>query len=314
VLSFICVIRNAIALCIVLAICLACRGPVPPPRYCGDAVPPEPVQAIALHVGGVARRAIVLTPSGYDGHSRVPVVVAFPFFGGSPKRFVRLTDLATASEARGALLVVPEGIGGSWNAGGCCGEAYKRGVDDVAFTAALLDEVSSRYCVQDHRVVVTGMSNGALMAHRVGCELADRIHAIAPVAGPLHLAHCSPSRPISVLQLHGTADTQMPYGGGMGSPPVPVAGDLQFSSIDRSMQRWQRALGCDSAPRWGYRRGAASCQRWNGCSGGARLELCTLEGGGHTWPGGSFPAALGPTSHDLSAGAYLLATLLGEPP
>lgn len=293
-----------------LACCACGTPPAAAPEFCGDAVPPEPVHAFELEVGGLARRAIVHVPTSYDGKTPLPVVIAFSFFGGSPDQLVGYSDLDEASEAKGALLVVPEGIDDSWNAGRCCGEAWERGIDDVAFTAALLDEVAARYCIREDRVIVTGMSNGALMAHRVGCELADRIHGIAPVAGPLHVASCAPARPISVVQIHGTADDQMPYEGGPGAPPVPVPGDLEFSSIAASMERWREALACDPTTTVSHTAGSARCEIFSGCAAGVRLELCTIEGGGHTWPGGTFPDFLGPTSDDLAAGAYLLDALL----
>ena len=109
----------------------------------GCGAPTTPGEVLELEVQGRARRAVVHVPSSYDGVTAVPLVVAFPFFGGDPGSLASLTDLDEASEARGVLLVIPEGVGASFNAGKCCGEAWEEQVDDVAFTAALIDEVSS---------------------------------------------------------------------------------------------------------------------------------------------------------------------------
>ena len=55
--------------------------------------------------------------------------------------------------------------------------------DDVVFTRALLDLVATRTCVDPARVYATGVSNGGGLAARLGCALADRLAAVAPVAG-----------------------------------------------------------------------------------------------------------------------------------
>lgn len=47
----------------------------------------------------------------------------------------------------------------------------------------MLDALGREPCVDARRVYATGLSNGGVMAHRPGCELSDRIAAIAPVAG-----------------------------------------------------------------------------------------------------------------------------------
>jgi polyhydroxybutyrate depolymerase len=302
--------RRRSAISVFLCLPLWACGSTQEPAACGSAASPG-AQALELEVQGRVRGAVVRVPASYDGVTPVPLVIAFPFFSGTPDALTSLTDVDEASEARGALLVLPEGVGASFNAGKCCGEAWETSVDDVAFTAALIDEASARYCVQGDQVVVTGMSNGALMAHRAGCELADRLRGIAAVAGPMHIeGACNPVRPLRVLQVHGTVDDQMPFQGGEGMPPIPVPGDLSFSAIPDSMERWRHALGCELTTEASFQAGDASCAVWRGCSAGAHLELCAIAGGGHTWPGGSFPAAFGATSHDLSAGAYLLDVLL----
>ena len=98
----------------------------------------------------------------------------------------------------------------SWNAGQCCGYAMHRGVDDVEFIRRLIDELIARHAVDPQRVYVTGVSNGGMMAHRLGCELSDRIAAIAPIAGSLGVA-CHPTSPVSVMIVHGTNDRHVPY-------------------------------------------------------------------------------------------------------
>jgi polyhydroxybutyrate depolymerase len=91
----------------------------------------------------------------------------------------------------------------------------RAGVDDVAFINSVIDDVSGQDAVDPGRVYATGISNGAFMAQRLGCDLADRIVAIAPVAGTLGAGvSCQPDQPVSVLEMHGTSDPLVPYAGG----------------------------------------------------------------------------------------------------
>ena len=124
------------------------------------------------------------------------------------------------------------------------------------------------------------------MSHRLGCELADRIAAIAPVAGVLGIAPdaCQPSRPVPVFDVHGTGDIVVPYNGG--TPLVPRLGfGLVFRSVQETMQVWRERNACSEVAEVTYERGDVTCETWSSCAEGADVQLCTVRRGGHTWPG-----------------------------
>jgi polyhydroxybutyrate depolymerase len=150
-------------------------------------------------------------------------------------------------------------------------------VDDVGFTRAILDTAESMLCIDTKRIFVTGMSNGGFMSHRLGCELADRIAAIAPVAGVLGVTPCTPSRPMPVMHFHGTADTLVPYNGD------PTNG---FISVPDSFAGWAMRDQCQGTPVETFNKVDSSCSSYTNCAGGAEVTLCTVQNGGHTWPGG----------------------------
>lgn len=112
----------------------------------------------------------------------------------------------------------------AFNAGGgasgfdCIGaSACEHGVDDIAYFKALLDDLAKKINVDTKRVFSTSLSNGGAMSHRLACELADRIAAIAPVSGANQFATaavCTPSKLVPVLDIHGTGDPCWPFGGG----------------------------------------------------------------------------------------------------
>lgn len=266
-----------------------------------------------LTVDGRLRSYLVHVPPQAVSGTPLPVVVAFHGGGSNGRAMQRYSALHETAESEGFLAVFPNGTGrlGSvltWNAGSCCGYAERQGVDDVAFTAAVLDDLAAATPVDRRRVYATGMSNGAMMAYRAACALSHRIAAIAPVAGGLQLVACEPARPVPVLHIHGTADEFAAYGGGRG--PKSVSG-VHFTSVDDTVKRWISIDGCPKVP-------AAKEQLpdltddgtrvtrtvWGPGKDGAEVVLLTIDGGGHTWPGAVSRArtvALGTISYDVAA-------------
>jgi polyhydroxybutyrate depolymerase len=206
-----------------------------------------------------------------------------------------MSDLAAA---KGFIVVYPNGTGRfrsgllTWNAGGCCGYAQRRRVDDVAFVRALLDTLEREYPIDHRRVYATGFSNGGMMSYQVACALSDRFAAVAPVSGELAM-DCAPSRPVSVLIIHGTADQNLPYDGGVG----PKALDKHdVKSVHYALDHWLRFDRCATTPRVDST--AALVRRtFAPCAENTAVELYTIIGGGHAWPGGQrmSPAADAPS-------------------
>ncbi len=265
---------------------------------------------ISLKSGGLLRTSWLHVPKTYDPQLGTPLVMNFHGFTSTALQEALLTHMKKDSEDRGFILAFPYGVLNSWNAGQCCGTAWLDAVDDVGFVDDLIDKLSEDYCIDPKRVYATGMSNGGFFAHRLGCDLAHKIAAVAPVAGTLGLPidQCQPTRPISVLHFHGTDDPLAPYDGGLPVTGWDVDGVMDFPSVDETMNAWLSINDCASNPTEYYANGDARCVRWEGCEGEAEVSLCTIDGGGHTWPGGlPIPALLyGKTSTDLDANEMML--------
>ncbi len=153
--------------------------------------------------------------------SIVPLVIVLHGGGGSGAgrealaRY-RMTDLAR--DHRFAI-VYPDAFEGHWNDGrkAAFSVAHRENIDDVAFIAALIDDLTARRPIFTDSVFVVGMSNGGMMALRLDCELADRVMVAVSVAGSLApevAKNCAPSAGLSVLMINGTADPLVPYEGG----------------------------------------------------------------------------------------------------
>jgi polyhydroxybutyrate depolymerase len=255
-----------------------------------DAYPAGTTSDAIMHDGSMRTFRIHVPPS-YDGNAPAPLVLMLHGGGGSGRQFQEASaGMDPIADREGFITLYPDGSGvlRTWNGGGCCGYAVTNDVDDVGFIAALLDHVEAALCIDRRRVFATGMSNGGIMSHRLACELADRIAAIAPVAGTDMTASCNPLRRVSVMQLHGSDDGHVPWDGGEGCGPAGGA----FTSVPDTMERWRTRNACGAAVSPYFEQGDGSCEAFEGCEDGADVVLCSIEGGGHNWPGGAPPAGL----------------------
>jgi polyhydroxybutyrate depolymerase len=243
-----------------------------------------------LTVGGLQRSFRVHVPASVAVRGGLPVVVALHGAGGNGAQFEQQSQLSAAADREGFVVVYPDGSGRTklltWNAGTCCTYARDNGIDDVAFMASLFDALVARYRIDPQRVFVTGFSNGAMLAYRLGCELADRIAAIAPVSGAMNTDTCVPSRALPVLVVHGTADPIVPYDGG---PPtrqiLPGVEPFENRSVSDAVSFWTGRDRCPPTP-VRVTAGAVNHAAYGPCADGTQIDVHTIEGGGHAWPGG----------------------------
>jgi polyhydroxybutyrate depolymerase len=189
-----------------------------------------------------------------------------------------LTRFDAQADAEGFIVVYPEGVGRTWNAGFCCGDAQEEEVDDLGFLAQLVQTVGAERAVDRDRVYVAGFSNGGYMAYRAACERPDTLAAVASVAGTLpDFFDCRPSRALGVLEIHGTADAVVPYEG-------RCRPERCVPSSERVVEEWSERDGCRESPRVRIR-GRVTSTRWASCRSGSAVRLYVIAGGTHTWPG-----------------------------
>lgn len=232
---------------------------------------------LTVSIDGEDRRVLVHVPPTYDASKATPLVFALHGFTEGPEAIRDISHWNEIADERGLIVAYPEGKNGSWNGGACCGLSEWSGVNDVGFVAATIDAVSTSYCVDPHRVHASGFSNGGFLSHRLGCELADRIASIGVVAGQESLPACNPARPVAVLQIHGTADPVVPMGGN------PVLG---YPSTESTVEGWAERDACSGVTDTTYELEDVVCIARPACDAESAVELCTVSGGGHEWPGG----------------------------
>jgi polyhydroxybutyrate depolymerase len=180
----------------------------------------------------------------------------------------------------------------AWNDGSGRFHAATEKIDDVAYVKTLIEHVSQNHNIDPNRIFVTGFSNGASMAFRVGAELADQVAAIAPVSGTCWLEKPKPTKSISLCYITGTEDSLNPIEGGF--PKLALGGKEQGGAskppVQTFIERWAQALKCTSTPEQItiapgvqqriYRRDP------NIATESPVIHYVTIEGLGHHWPGG----------------------------
>lgn len=260
---------------------------------CTGLAVPEPDSRRTLESSGRTRQFHVHVPPSYDPETAMPLVLNFHGYTMDGDRQQELSKMNAFADETGFIAVHPDGVGNSWNAGGCCGEASAGDVDDVQFVRDLLDDIAGDLCVDAARIYSTGLSNGGHLSYRLACDLSDRIAGIAPVAGTDSTLSCAPARATPIIHFHGTSDLVVPFDGSI------------LPAVDDTVAAWAAKNGCGSTTTRVFSNGDSVCEQFDGCPAGAAVTLCTVDGGGHTWPGGTPLFGLGKTTEDLDATATM---------
>lgn len=229
-----------------------------------------------LDVNGRERSYLLHLPPEPAGK---PLIIALHPLGSNPRLMEAMTSFSAIADREGAIVAYPEGTKvtedgiRSWNARFCCRDAREVNADDVGFLSKLIDEMKERYNVG--AVLVTGFSNGGMLAHLAGVELSDRIDAIAPVAATIGqpIIEMRPRRPLRVLIIHGMDDHVLPIGG---------TADGRLLPVSRAVEHWTKVNGCIEAPEKEERDGI-ELTRYP-CPG-AEVLYYRIRDAGHVWPG-----------------------------
>ena len=298
---------------IVLAAMLACgwlaaAAPGATRSGCGSAAASS---TLSLPVGGHARTVIVHVPRGYSGVTKVPLVLNLHGSGSDAKQQERFSAMDATADARGFVVaypqgLIPEGSGFDWNVPGAPlvgGRKVPAGAaDDIAFITKLVSDLEQRYCIDTRMVYATGFSGGGRLVSALACDDSSVFAAVAVVSGLRHPQPCQAERAVPIVAFHGTADPVDPYGG-HGQPywtySVPVAA-----------RDWATQEHCAAKPATSHPAHSVELVRYARCGDGSTVELYTIAGEGHEWPGGpplpaGYVAVLGAQSTAIDAGTTM---------
>jgi len=270
----------------------------------------------AIVSSGIARRYLLYVPKTYDRSTPTPLLISIHPAATWPAVQMNISRWNDLAEQYGFIVVYPAGSGAFLDGFNPGPHVWPMGPHslgrDVRFVSDLIDKLQTEYNVDPRRIYADGMSNGGGMAFALSCKLSDRIAAVGAVAAAqtLEWDRCTDSRPVPTIAFHGTADKFAPYQGGS-SPIAPGT----FPNIQDWTARVARRNQCKGDP--SDTRITANVRRlaYTNCAENADVILYTVEGAGHTWPGGKHLAEwiTGPTTDDVNASRVMWDFFLQHP-
>lgn len=266
----------------------------------------------SLDFEGQKRTYLLHLPPAVSKGQPLPLVLAFHGSGGQAKGMQALTGFSNLADQKGFIVVYPDAYEGNWNDGrqALSLASQRENINDVGFVEAIIERLANTYPLDRRRVFATGMSNGGMFTQRLGCELAGKLAAIAPVTGSLpenFAPLCKPTRPLPVLMIMGTADSLVPWQGG----EVVRGRRNRVISVPDTIKFWATHNQCAPTPaitREPDRNPSDGTQvrreAYSQCRDNTEVVLYAVEDGGHAWPGSSRnlgEAISGKVSQDINA-------------
>lgn len=269
--------------------------PVDPSAGCGTAPDVEPIGddapgdvELTFPSGDDERIYRLAVPGAYDPDEAVPLVLNLHGSGSDAIQASIYSDLPRAGTDRGMIVVAAQGIAGQWELGA-------DGVDGD-FLTGLLDDVEDRYCIDRNRVHVVGMSLGAWKAAVTACASSGRFASASLVTVEVRPPDCAP---FPVVAFHGTDDAVVAYGEGGGTVDDAATPNAGLPGTLDNMASWAEGGGCSVEPTITPIGDDVEHSVYEGCDDGIGVELYTVLGGGHTWPGAAIE--IGPTTDTIDA-------------
>ncbi|HUM07003.1 MAG TPA: PHB depolymerase family esterase [Terriglobales bacterium] len=256
-----------------------------------------------INVDGTKRQYLLYVPAAAAKGNPMPLLLVFHGGGGHDYNMPRFTGFDDIADAHGFIVAYPDSVNRHWNDARELSTA-----DDVGFIRALISDVERTYSVDAARIYATGISNGGFFSQRLACDLADRIAAVASVAATMPeplVPICKPSRPVSVMFLQGTDDPLVHINGGAVAKThgrnISLADSVRFWTDHDATRKKPES---SDLPHHDPNGTSVHRDVYSGGKQGTEVIVYTIQGGGHTWPGGEqyLPAFLvGKVNHDIDA-------------
>lgn len=225
-----------------------------------------------IDVAGTKREYIVYIPKNYSSDKKYPLLFAFHGLGGSMQGSYDNSKFHLLAETENFISVHPNGISSKWNA------ITANNNVDIAFTKALIEKLKNTYSIDSKRIYSSGMSNGGYFSFLLACEMSDQIAAIGSVTGLMFkkaLINCKPTKPVPIMQIHGTSD--------------PV---VDYSGVDKVISYWVKHNKLNGTPTKSAipdtnKSDGSTVERfvYKGTSDDVEIQHLKVTGGGHDWPG-----------------------------
>lgn len=268
----------------------------------------QDLQDFSFEFDGETRNYSVYIPPSYDGNQAVPLVFNLHGLGSNSGQQYFYGNFKPQADTDNFIICLPNALENNlgqqqWNSG------FGLGIDDVGFFDELIDTLIKNFNIDTTKIFSTGMSNGGFMSLTIACELGHRISKVASVTGTMtqfQMNNCSPTKGISTMFIHGTAD-----------PTVPYNGNAALKGVEETVDFWVDLNECNETPiffeiedtnsddfstaeRYDYRNGLD----------GSIVAFYKINNGGHTWPGAALN--IGVTNQDFNASEEIWKFFKGE--
>jgi polyhydroxybutyrate depolymerase len=260
---------------------------------------------------GQKREYLLYVPRSYDRAKPTPLVISMHAAAQWPAAQMETSQWNKVADEHGFIVVYPSGTTLRGGGTGVLPKVWLLRPDadllaNVRFISELIDTLEAAYNIDPTRIYANGFSNGGAMAFALSCRLSHRIAAIGTVSAAQDQrpwSWCADSRPVPLINFHGTADL-VPYNGGkVWASPRP------FPSVPTWTANWARRNRCAQNPIASVVAADVTRLEYTNCADDAAVVLYTVQGGGHSWPGGKpMPEwIVGPTSRSIDATSQMWA-------
>ena len=227
-------------------------------------------------IGGVKREYYIYAPASLKQGAKHPAIIAFHGFQADANGMRWLTGADKFADQHGFIVIYPNAISKSWNAGKGFGSANKK-TDDLSFVSALTDIIVARHSVDKKRIYAMGFSNGAQVVALMVCRMSQKLAAAAMVAHTLNEPNCNPKHKMPMMLIHGAKDPSVPYGGG---------GKNQLASHKSTVDFFRKVNEIRSGGKTVFERKTIKCTSYKDSGKPEEVRACGAWDAGHSWPGG----------------------------
>lgn len=302
----------SLILCVFLCLFLSCKKDgQSTPSVTRDPDKISEQKTVNLTIDGIDRNFIVYLPIGYNNAGKMPMIFVIHGGSGTPEGMINIANFKLIAERDKVVLVYPAGVQKNWNDGRPT-TPNQLGINDVGFFNQVSDHMIKNYAVDGTRIYATGISNGGFMSSRLGCDLSNRIAAIAVVAATIEAntisPSCNPSNAVPLIYIHGTADPLVPFVGGNMTAGGTAGGTIL--SHFQAVAKWVSINKCNpiavetDLPDIANDGTTIKKRLYASGAGGSEVISYVIQNGGHTWPQGLQylnESIIGKTSQDLNA-------------
>ena len=260
---------------------------------------------------GQKREYLLHVPRSYDNTKPTPLVISMHAAALWPAAQMETSQWNKVADEHGFIVVYPSGTTLEGGGTGVLPKVWLLRPEadllaNVTFISELIDTLEAAYNIDPTRIYANGFSNGGAMAFALSCRLSHRIAAVGTVSAAQDQrpwSWCADSRPVPLINFHGTADL-VPYNGGR-----VLASPRPFPSVSTWTANWARRNRCAPNPIESVVATDVTHLEYTNCANDAAVVLYTIGGGGHTWPGGKpMPEwMLGRTSRNIDATSQMWA-------